>query len=129
MTSADEFDCAVLRGASHDEGGVLSGESALGEDAVGGLDHAFERQVDVGEATEGGVEVAHEHGRGYTLAGNVAQQKYQAAVGLEQIAVVSADQARRGVVVAGVEARGGEMRLGQERLLNARGWGQVSLEG
>jgi len=39
------------------------------------------------------------------FAGNVAQQENQAAVGLEQVAVVSADEAGGSIVIAGVETR------------------------
>src|SRR2546423_12437754 len=66
VAGADEFDCAVLRGASHDKGGVLAGQSALGKNAVSSLHHAVEWEIDIGEAAEGGVEMAHEHGRGNT---------------------------------------------------------------
>ncbi len=105
VSRADEFDGTVLRCAADHEGGELARHGALRKDAVGGFHHAIERKVGVGETAERGVEMAHEHGRGDALAGNISEQEQQAAVGFEEIAIVAAHQAGRRVVVANLPSR------------------------
>src|SRR5277367_6772237 len=104
VAGADEFHCAILAGAADYQGGELSGESAFAEDAVGVFDHAIEREAGFGEAAEGGAEMAHEHGRSYAVAGNVAQHKEQTGLRFEKVAIIAADHAGGLVVIADVPA-------------------------
>ena len=58
-----------------------------------------------GEAAKGGAQVAHEHGRGDTFAGNIAEHKEQTGVGFEEVAVIAANHARGLIVVAHIPAK------------------------
>ena len=78
----------------------MSRKGTLAENAVGVLDHAIERETGFGKTAKGGAEVAHEHGRGDTLARNIPQHEEQAGIRFEKIAVIAADHAGGLVVVA-----------------------------
>src|SRR5439155_21057006 len=87
---ADKLHRTIMGRPSHNESRELSGESALAENAVGVCHHAIEFQTGFGEAAKRCMQVAHEHRRGNTLAGNIPQHKEQATVGFKEIAIVAA---------------------------------------
>src|SRR5438552_8194699 len=78
---ADKLHRTIMGRPSHNESRELSGESALAENAVGVCHHAIELQPGFREAAKRSMKVAHQHRRGYALAGNIPQHKEQAAIG------------------------------------------------
>ena len=78
MTRADEIDSAIARGASNDQCRELAGHRALGENAIRYADHSIERQLRIGQAAKGRVQVAHQHRSSDAFARNIAEQKHEA---------------------------------------------------
>jgi len=75
------------------------------------------------------MEVAHEHRRSNTFAGNIPQQKEQAAVCFEEIAVIAAHHAGGLIVVPHIPANWRQAGFRQETALNACGQGKIALQG
>src|SRR5215510_1318191 len=95
----DKLDCAVVRGAAHDEGCELSGQRTFQEYSVGCLHHAAEGKVRISEAAECCVQMTHEHGGGDALPGNISAQKEEIAICCKVIAVIAAHYSCRLIVV------------------------------
>jgi len=129
MASADELHGAIVRGASHDESRVLSGESAFAENAVGGFDHAVERETGFSETAKRCVEMAHEHGSSDTFAGNVSQHEEQTALRFDKVAIVAADHPSGLIVKADIPSSWRQSGIREESTLDARGQREIVLQG
>jgi hypothetical protein len=75
VASTDKLYRAIVGSSSYHESRELPRERALAENAVGVFDHAIKRETGFGQAAKRCMEVAHEHRRGNTLAGNIPQHK------------------------------------------------------
>src|SRR6266853_3372387 len=129
VTRIDKLHRTILGNSSHNESRELSRESALTENAVGVFHHAVERETAFGEAAKRCMQVAHEHRRSNTFAGNIPQQKEQAAVCFEEVAVIAAHHADRLIVIANVPAGWRQVGFRQEAALNACGQRKIALQG
>ncbi len=127
VARTDKLHRTILGSSSHDQSRELSRESALAEYSAGVFHHAIERETGFGEAAKCCVEVAHEHRRGNTLAGNIPQHKEQATVCFEKIAVIAAHHAGGLIVVAHVPASWCQTGFRQESALDACGQGKITL--
>src|ERR1700688_2527741 len=76
------------------------------------------------------MQMAHDHGRGNTLAGNIPQHKEQTAViYFEKVAIVAAHHAGGLIVVAHLPSNWCQARFRQENALDASGQGKITLQG
>src|ERR1700722_781217 len=80
VPSADKLHRTVASGSPYDDGRQLAPEGALAENTISILNHAIERETGFGENAKCRMQMAHDHGRGNTLAGNIPQHKEQTAV-------------------------------------------------
>jgi len=129
VARTDKLHRTIVGSAPHDESRELPRESALAENAVGVLHHAIQREAGFSQAAKRGVEVAHEHRRGNTLAGNIAQHKKQAAVCFEKIAVIAAHHPSGLIMVVHVPALWCQARFRQEGALDACRQGKIAFQG
>ncbi len=77
------------------------------------------------------MQMAHQHGRGYTLAGDIAQKEQEvpgAAFSGYQVAIIAAHGARRLVVEIDLPVAYAQVLLRQQGALDARGQVEVVLE-
>src|SRR6266404_1153495 len=118
MARAYKFHRAIVRSSSYDESRELSGKSAFAEDAVGVFHHPIEWEAGLGEAAKRGMEMAHEHRRSDTLAGDIPDHKEQAAFCFKEVAVIAAHHPSRLIVIANAPACRRQTELRQERALN-----------
>src|SRR5258708_35523416 len=129
VTRIDKLHRTILGNSSHNESRELSRESALTENAVGVFHHAIERETAFGEAAKRCMEVAHEHRRSNTFAGNIPQHKEQAAVCFEEIAVITAHHAGGVIGGAHIPTNWGQGGDRQGNRLEAGGQGKRALPG
>jgi|HubBroStandDraft_4_1064222.scaffolds.fasta_scaffold1647206_2 hypothetical protein len=73
VSGADEINRTAVPEAPCYKGCELSGERALAEDTICGLNHLLERTV--GEAAKNGPQVTRKHRRCHALAGYIAKQE------------------------------------------------------
>src|SRR5713101_6363240 len=78
VAGVDKLHRTIAGHSSHDDRRVLSCESALAENAVGAFHQPIEREAAFGETAKRGMEMAHQHRRSNTLAGNIPQHEEQA---------------------------------------------------
>src|SRR5260370_35980522 len=78
VARADKLYRTIAGSSPNDEGRELPRQGALAENAVGVLHQAIDRETGFGEAAKRCMEMAHEHRRGNTLAGNIAEHEEQA---------------------------------------------------
>jgi len=129
MARAYKFHRAIVRSSSYSESRELSGKSAFAEYAVGVFYHLIEREAGLGEAAKCCMEVAHEHRRGDTLAGDIPDHKEQPVFCFKEVAVIAAHHPGGLIVVANAPACWRQTELRQESALNACGQGKVTLQG
>jgi hypothetical protein len=126
---ADKLHQTIVGSSPHHESRELSRESALAENTVGVLDHAIKRETGFGEGAKRCMEVAHEHRRSNTLAGNIPKHKEQTTVCFEKIAVIAAHHAGGLIVVAHVPPNWRQAGFRQEKALDAGSQGKIILQG
>jgi len=129
MAGTYKFHRTIARSPSYDESRELSGKSAFAEYAVGVFHHPIERETGLGEAAKRCMEVAHEHRRSNTLAGDIPEHEEQSALCFKEVAVIAAHHPGGLIVVANAPACGRQTELRQERALDACGQGKVTLQG
>jgi len=129
MARAYKFHRTIVRSSSYDESRELSGKSAFAEYAVGVFYHVIEWEAGLGEAAKRGMEMAHEHRRSNTLAGDIPDHKEQAALCFKEVAVIAAHHPGGLIVIANAPAWRRQTKLRQEPSLDACGQGKVTLQG
>src|SRR6266849_3060167 len=129
MARAYKFHRPIVRSSSYDESRELSGKSAFAEYAVGVFYHVIEWEAGLGEAAKRGMEMAHEHRRSNTLAGDIPDHKEQAGFGFKEVAVIAAHHPGGLIVVVNAPACRRQTELWQEGALNACGQGKITLQG
>jgi len=130
MTGVADFDIARSAGSSADKRGIMVGQRALTKDPAGALDELSERKPHRDERPEHGVEVGHQERSGDAFAGDIADDKMQvAALRDNDVAIVSADVARRLIMVRHFPAVEIEVGFGKQALLDLGGHLEVVFEG
>jgi len=129
MARAYKFHRTIARSSSYDESRELSRKSAFAKYAVGVFYHLIEWEAGLGEAVKRGMEVAHEHRRSNTFAGDIPEHKEQAAFSFKEVAVIAAHHPGGLIVIANAPACWCQTELRQESALNACGQGKVTLQG
>ena len=85
---------------------------------IGGLQHRVERTIGIGKGAKSPMNVAHEKGGGQPFSRNIPQQKEQITVVFKQIATISANRARRRIVIVHLPPIKGRGSAWQECSLN-----------
>lgn len=132
MTGAADFDFAASTGAAANQRGVLSGDGALAEDAIGYFEEFIERQIHAREAAEHGVEMGHEQGSGNAFARDIAEQKNEFAIVIRrenQIAIIAADHSGGMVAVVDAPVLEADVAARQQATLDTRGEFEIALKG
>ena len=132
MAGAADFDFAAAAGAAADQGGVLAGDGALAEDAIGHFEKFIERQIHAGEAAEHGVEMRHEQRSGDAFAGDITEQEDEFAVVMRrenQIAIIAADHSGGMVAVVDAPILEADVAARQQSALDTGGEFEIALEG
>jgi len=129
MPRAYKLHRTIAPSSSYNESRELSGKSAFAKYAVGVFYHLIEWKAGLGEAAKRCMEVAHEHRRSNTLAGDIPEHEEQAGLCFKEVAVIAAHHPGGLVVVANAPAFRRQAELRQESTLNACGQGKVTLQG
>ena len=80
MSGAGVFHSTVRPRPANNQRSELSGCGALAKQPIGVRDHRLQRKILPNERAKRGMQVAHQHRRGYAFARNVAQQKEKRAI-------------------------------------------------
>ena len=129
MARAYKFHRTIARSSCYNESRELSSKSAFAEYSVGVFYHLIKREASLSEAAKRCMQVAHEHRRSDTLAGDVPDHEEQAAFCFKEVAVVAAHHPGGLIVVANAPACRRQTELRQESALDACGQGKVTLQG
>src|SRR5208337_377463 len=95
---------------------------------VGEFHQLLQWQVLAYQTAKCRVQMAHQHGCRDALSRDIAKQKQKGSIGLDQVAVIAADQTCRLVVVSRLPPGDRPVRGRQERALDTRGERQVTFQ-
>src|ERR1044071_4797654 len=129
MTRVAKLYLAALAGLAADERRKVRGQGVLTKETTRTLHQLVERQSERHERAEHGLQVRHQERRRHPLAGHIAQNEIQVAAFCPyQIAVISADESDRLVVISHFPSARVEVGRRQQPALNMHGEFEVFCE-
>ncbi len=128
MAGADEFDGSVVRGASDDQRRELPSHRALGKNAIRHTDHSSSGSSASARLRNVACRWLISIDAAMPLPETSPSRKTRPDFRLKHVAIIAADDARRGVVISHVPSLRREVARRQQRLLNPRGEQQIAFE-